>query len=160
MSEGTIAGMNGLLISIAAEKQMQGVCLLGEIPFFTAQIEYPKASVAILEVLTKILKIKVDLVDLELYATKKEKEIEPLANLLSKENAESETQEREESIPNPDPQIPKSVRLKIEKMFRQAELDKTYKSKMRLKEELDSWDLFNEYLDRFLDLFKKGKEES
>ncbi len=160
MSEGTIAGMNGLLISIAAEKQMQGVCLLGEIPFFTAQIEYPKASVAILEVLTKILKIKLDLVDLELYATKKEKEIEPLANLLAKENAESETQEREENIPNPESQVPKSIRLKIEKMFRQAELDKTYKSKMRLKEELDSWGLFNDYLDRFLDLFKKGKEES
>ena len=61
--------------------------------------------------------------------------------------------EREESIPNPESQVPKSIRLKIEKMFRQAELDKTYKSKMRLKEELDSWGLFNDYLDRFLDLF-------
>ncbi|MBN1822039.1 MAG: PAC2 family protein, partial [Prolixibacteraceae bacterium] len=86
MGEGTIAGMNGLLISVAAQKQMHGVCLLGEIPFFTAQIEYPKASLAILEVLNKILKIKLDLVDLELYANEKEKEIAPLANLLSKEN--------------------------------------------------------------------------
>jgi proteasome assembly chaperone (PAC2) family protein len=160
MSEGTIAGMNGLLVSVAAEKQMQGVCLLGEIPFFTAQIEYPKASLAILEVLKKILKIKLDLVDLELYVNQKEKEIAPLANLLTKENPETETPERETGIPSQGSQIPKSVRLKIEKMFRQAEFDKTYKSKMQLKEELDSWGLFNEYLDRFLDLFKKGKEGS
>jgi hypothetical protein len=29
-----------------------------------------------------------------------------------------------------------------------------------LKEELDKWNLFDEYLDRFLDLFKKDQPES
>ena len=50
--------------------------------------------------------------------------------------------------------------MNIEKLFRQAEFDQTYKSKMRLKEELDRWELFDEYLDRFLDLFKKSKDQS
>jgi hypothetical protein len=31
---------------------------------------------------------------------------------------------------------------------------------MRLKEELDKWELFDEYQDRFLDLFKKSRGES
>jgi len=164
MSEGNIAGMNGLLISVANERKIQGVCLLGEIPFFTAQIEFPKASYKILEVLTKILGAKIDLVDLELYAAEKEKEIEPLAALLTKDQPDSdESSEIEGIIPkkvHEEEKVPRSVRNKIEKLFKQAEFDRTYKSKMRLKEELDRNDLFDDYLDRFLDLFKKGQGES
>ena len=161
MGEGTIAGLNGLLISVAAEIGMQGICLLGEIPFFTAQIEFPRASLRVLEVLTKLLNIRVDLVDLELFAEQKEKEIEPLASLLSKSRPETDEAQTDESVvPQQQDKVSKSVRLKIEKLFKQAEFDRTYKSKMRLKEELDKWELFDDYLDRFLDLFKKGHGES
>lgn len=164
MSEGSIAGMNGLLISVANENKMKGLCLLGEIPFFTAQIEFPKASYKVLEVLTKLLDVHIDLVDLELYAIEKEKEIEPLAALLTKDQLDSDTSDSIEGIiPKKVPEeekIPPSIRNKIEKLFRQAEFDRTYKSKMKLKEELDRNDLFDDYLDRFLDLFKKGQGES
>ena len=161
MGEGTIAGLNGLLVSVAAEMGMKGVCLLGEIPFFTAQIDYPRASLQVLDVLTRLLKVKIDMVDLELFANQKEKEIEPLASLLSKEKDGSGIHQMEEGIvPPQEEKVPKSVRLRIEKLFRQAEFDRTYKSKMRLKEELDKWELFDDYLDRFLDLFKKGRGES
>jgi len=159
MGEGNIAGLNGLLIGVAAEMGMKGVCLLGEIPFFTAQIEFPKASLRILDVLTKFLGVKIDTVDLELYANQKEKEIEPLAALLTKEQQESDASHGE-IVPEHEEKVPRSVRLKIEKLFRQAEFDRAYKSKMRLKEELDKWGLFDEYLDRFLDLFKKAHGES
>ena len=160
MGDGTIAGLNGLLISVAGEIGIKGVCLLGEIPFFTAQIEFPKASLEILNILTKLLGIEIDMVDLELYAAQKEKEIEPLATILAKEKAESEDTSPEEKVIPEEEKIPRAIRLKIEKLFRQAEFDRTYKSKMRLKEELDKWELFDEYLDRFLDLFKKGRGES
>jgi len=161
MGEGTIAGLNGLLVSVAAEMGMKGVCLLGEIPFFTAQIDYPRASLQVLDVLNGLLKLKIDMVDLELFANQKEKEIEPLASLLSKEKDGSEIHQMEEGIvPPQEEKVSKSVRLRIEKLFRQAEFDRTYKSKMRLKEELDKWELFDDYLDRFLDLFKKGRGES
>ncbi|MBN2102474.1 PAC2 family protein [bacterium] len=157
LKEGTIAGMNGLLVSVAAEMGLMGMVMLGEIPFFTAQIEFPKASVEIVSVMTKVLSQNIDLVDLELYANKKDKEIAPLAQLLTKDNQSSPPPDvQEKVVPESESKVPESVHLIIEKMFRQAEYDDTYKSKMRLKEELDKWGLFDEYLDRFLDLFKKS----
>ena len=159
MDEGNIAGLNGLLISVARELDHEGLCLLGEIPFFTAQIDFPRSSMAVLEVLMSWLKIRVDLVDLEMYVQKKDKEIEPLAALLTKESPQ-DNDLSEPLIPKTDDKVPGSVHSRIEELFRQAEFDRTYKSKMKLKEELDKWELFEEYLDRFLDLFTKGKEES
>ena len=101
------------------------------------------------------------MVDLELYANQKEKEIEPLAALLSSQNPDEEPSSLvDQVVPQKEDKVPRSVRLKIEKLFRQAEFDQTYKSKMRLKEELDRFELFEEYLDRFLDLFKKSQGES
>ena len=161
MGDGSIAGMNGLLVSVARERGIEGVCLLGEIPFFTVQIEYPKASLQILEVLSKMLGLHLDLVDLELYAEEKEKEIEPLAHLLSRERMDPERSEISSSmLPPVEEKVPKSVKSRIEKLFKQAEFDRTYKSKMRLKEELDHWGVFGEYEDRFLDLFKKAQGDS
>jgi proteasome assembly chaperone (PAC2) family protein len=156
MSEGVIAGLNGLLLSVAAEMGLKGVCLLGEIPFYTAQLEFPKASLSIVEVLTKLLNVTIDMVDLELFVTEKEKEIESVASLLMKGEESEDEEDHEKFIPKTESTVPRAVRLRIEKLFRQAELDQTYKSKMRLKEELDKWELFNDFLDRFLDLFKKG----
>ncbi|MBN1781394.1 PAC2 family protein [bacterium] len=161
LNEGNIAGMNGLLVSVAAEMGLKGMTLLGEIPFFTAQIEFPKAAIEIVKVVSKILNINIDLVDLEIYTRKKEKDIAPLAALLTKDEEQAqnaEPQDEEKIVPDSESEtkVPESVRLIVEKMFRQAEYDDTYKSKMRLKEELDKWGLFDEYLDRFLDLFKKS----
>jgi hypothetical protein len=158
MNDGNVAGLNGLLIAVAAEHGFSGMCLLGEIPFFTAQIEFPKASIAILETLCRLLGVEVDLLDLEVYAGQKDKEIAPLAELLVKEEPEAKSEDEDKPVSGAHAEevIPKSVRLKVEQLFRQAEFDGTYKSKMRLKEELDQWGLFDEYLDRFLDLFKKA----
>ncbi len=156
MSEGTIAGLNGLLISVAAEDGLKGMCVLGEIPFFTAQIEFPRAALRVLEVLVKIIGMHIDLAELETYVGRKEKEFEPIANLMSKQQQqEKEPQETEKFVPEPEKEVPRTVRLKIEQLFQQAEFDGNYKTKMRLKEELDKWGLFEEYQDRFLDLFRK-----
>jgi len=160
MSEGNIAGLNGLLISVARSMKLDGICLLGEIPFFTAQIEFPKAAVRVLDVLTKLLGVRVDFLDLEMYAAQKEKEIAPLAAILSRgapESAESDKEIRpdEKTVPESEKEVPRVVRMKIEKLFRDAETDGNYKLKMRLKEELDRWNLFEDYQDRFLDLFRK-----
>jgi len=155
MSEGNIAGLNGLLISVAIEEGLRGICILGEIPFFTAQIEFPRAALRVLEVLNPMLGVTVDLTDLNQYVTRKEKEYEPIANLLLQNQQEKEAPESEKFMPEPEKEIPKSVRLQIEQLFKQAEFDGNYKTKMRLKEALDQWGLFEEYQDRFLDLFRK-----
>jgi len=53
--------------------------------------------------------------------------------------------------------LPQSVREKIEALFRDAQRDI---SKAReLKEALDYWNVYKDYEDRFLDLFKKDKRE-
>lgn len=160
MQDGSIAGLNGLLVSVAAQKEMRGICFLGEIPFFTAQIEFPHAAIAILDVITKMIGVRIDMVDLELYAAQKQKEIAPLSALLVKDDRPQERnpeKEEEKIVPGqPEPEVSETVRLLVEKLFRQAEFDGSYKSKMRLKETLDQYGLFDEYLDRFLDLFKKS----
>jgi hypothetical protein len=160
MSEGTIAGLNGLLISVARSMNLDGICLLGEIPFFTAQIEFPKAAVKVLEILTRLIGVKIDLLELERYATQKEKEIAPLGQILSRGSSESADADKdapaeEKAVPEAEG-VSRAIRLKIEKLFRDAESEGNYKVKMQLKEELDRWGLFEEYQDRFLDLFRKA----
>jgi hypothetical protein len=60
-----ITGMNGLLLAVAKERGLEGLCLLGETPHYVAQIQNPGASLAVLEALTRILDIDLDLSELE-----------------------------------------------------------------------------------------------
>lgn len=62
MSEGTITGMNGLIIGLAALRGMEGACLLGETSGYVMD---PKASHAVLSLLKKVLGLEVDLTPLE-----------------------------------------------------------------------------------------------
>jgi hypothetical protein len=71
-----ISGMNGILLSVAKEMGMDGVCLLGETPRFLGEISNPAASKAILAVLTRLLGIEVDLGKLENKVQKFHREME------------------------------------------------------------------------------------
>ena len=62
MSEGTITGMNGVLVGVGKIRGMRGVSLLGETSGYVID---PKASQAVLEVLSKILGIEIDMHNLE-----------------------------------------------------------------------------------------------
>ena len=59
-----IAGLNGLLLGIAKEKDIEGICVLGEVPSHTSRIENPMAALAIIKVLTRILGIQIDTTEL------------------------------------------------------------------------------------------------
>jgi proteasome assembly chaperone (PAC2) family protein len=59
-----ISGLNGLLLGVAKERGMEGICLLGEVPMYATRIQNPVAAVAVLEVLTKILDIEIDITEL------------------------------------------------------------------------------------------------
>jgi len=74
-----IAGLNGLILGMAKEQDMEGICLLGEVPSYATQIANPKASLAVLEVLTKMLGIEVDLTELSNLARQSEEEMERIA---------------------------------------------------------------------------------
>ncbi len=61
-TEGTITGMNGLIIGLAKIRKMRGACLLGETSGYVVDA---KASQAVLEVLAKMLGMRVDMTTLE-----------------------------------------------------------------------------------------------
>jgi len=59
-----IAGLNGLLLGVAKEKGIEGVCLLGEVPAYATKIQNPMAALAVVKVLTKMLDIDIDMAEL------------------------------------------------------------------------------------------------
>jgi proteasome assembly chaperone (PAC2) family protein len=68
MDQGTIGGLNGLLLAAAKERDLRGLCLLGEIPVYTTQMINPQASRAVLTILTQMLNVEIDLTKLTLWA--------------------------------------------------------------------------------------------
>ncbi|MFQ5997636.1 MAG: PAC2 family protein, partial [Dehalococcoidales bacterium] len=69
-----IAGLNGLLLGVAKERDIEGVCLLGEVPIYATRIQNPMAALAVLKVLTRMLGIEIDLDELaQLAAETREK---------------------------------------------------------------------------------------
>ena len=71
-----IAGMNGLLLSVAKERNMKGTCLLGETPRYLSEIGNPLASQSVLEVLLRILNVKIDMTELEQMVQQARQEID------------------------------------------------------------------------------------
>ncbi len=89
MAEGSIGGLNGLLLGVARQRGIEGVCLLGEMPIYATRIANPKASQAVLEVLTRMLGIVIDLEDLTDMAEQVEPNMEQLYGFLSEEAKEA-----------------------------------------------------------------------
>jgi proteasome assembly chaperone (PAC2) family protein len=151
MQAGHIGGLNGLLLGVGKSAGIKGCCLLGEIPFYTAKIENPKASLAVLKVFMKYSGVHIDLSSLVQMAKFVEEEIDRVSKTTKEEKESSEhveeTSERETEG------VPPEVREKIEYMFELASTDISRAGD--LKQELDRWGIFQEYEDRFLDLFGK-----
>jgi len=74
-----IAGLNGLFLGVAKEKGLEGICLLGEVPMYTTRIPNPKASLAVVDVLAKILDIDINLSELAKLAKESDEEMKKLA---------------------------------------------------------------------------------
>jgi len=163
LNEGQISGMNGLFLGIAKREGLDGICLLGEIPLYTIQIENPKASAAVLSALAMITGVKIDVSGLYAQGRAMEEEINKLLDYLKLGPASSgpigeEDIEKIKKSLNQLTRLPLSVKDRIEQFFTQA---KTDISKAReLKVELDKWNVYTEYEDRFLDLFKKTGEKN
>lgn len=162
MRVGQISGLNGLLLSVARERHMEGICFLAEIPLYAIQIENPKAAKAVLSVFTKLMNISFDLSWLDERAKIIEDEIEKLVDYfksganpgpISEEEIEN-IKQRLASVTR----LPGSAREKIEKLFEVAEKDITRAGE--LKEELDRWHIYKDYEDRFLDLFRPRKKDN
>jgi proteasome assembly chaperone (PAC2) family protein len=60
-NQGSITGLNGLLIGAAKRRGMEGICLMGEIPDYLSRMPfpYPKASKAVLGTLSRIMDLSI-----------------------------------------------------------------------------------------------------
>ena len=78
--QGSITGLNGLLLGVAKKRGFEGICLMGEIPDYLsrAPFPYPRASKSVLEVITSVLGIRIDLTALDNMAAQVENIIEKL----------------------------------------------------------------------------------
>jgi len=156
MGEGQISGLNGLLLAAAKERDLEGICLLGELPLYTVQIENPKTSLAVLKVLAQFLNLEIDFQELSLQAEKVERDIDKLVELY-KPLDEKEAEKIKKLLATLT-KLPESAKEEIERLFKEAQKDVS-KAK-ELKEKLDRWGIFKEYEDRFLDIFKKEEKNN
>jgi len=74
-----IAGLNGLLLGVAKERDIEGICLLGEVPMYATRIPNPMAALAIVEVLTKMLDVEIDIAELAQLASEAKEKMKQVA---------------------------------------------------------------------------------
>ena len=74
-----IAGLNGLLLGVTKERDIEGVCLLGEVPAYATRIQNPMAALAVLRVLSTMLGLKVDIDELAQMAAETKERMKQVA---------------------------------------------------------------------------------
>ncbi len=153
LETGSISGLNGSLLGMAAADGLPGGCLLGEIPHVFSQIPFPKASLAVLEFFTVMAGIQIDLNELREHATTVELTLEEFLvrmedRIESHGQEEAPYSETDETRPRPN----STESQRIDQLFEEARKDRS--RAYELKQELDRMGLFHEFEDRFLDLFK------
>jgi uncharacterized protein len=156
LEDGNIGGLNGVLLGAAAEAGLRGACLLGEMPHIFAQLPYPKASLAILDVFSTMAGVAVDLTELHEQADKMNEQLGELLAQVEKTYGQPFGEEPEEGYqaePDEEKGLQPADQDRIEELFTQAEKDRS--KAFELKQELDRLGVFAEHEDRFLDLFKK-----
>ena len=164
LDEGTISGLNGAFLGLAAESGLVGGCLLGEMAYMFPNVRFPKASLSLLRVFSQLAGITLDFSELESQSEKMET---ALAKTLGELEENMEMKEARDSIVESSESMPEILdeerglgeeeRDRIETLFEAAQ---KYRSRAyELKQELDRLDLFREYEDRFLDLFKDPEED-
>lgn len=156
VEDGNIGGLNGVLLGAAMERGLQGACLLGEMPHIFTQLPFPKASLAVLEVFSTIMKIEIDLSEMERQAKSVDQQLGELLSRVQEAMQSQSPDESEEfsSSLNEEPKMAAADEEMIESLFGKALSDRS--KAFKLKQELDRLGVFKEYEDRFLDLFKKG----
>lgn len=176
LKEGQISGLNGVLLAAAAERNIAGISLLGELPYFAAAVPNPKASQAVLEIFTQMSKFQIDFTELAEQAKAVEQGLLELLEKLQEnarqqgdesfalpEFAQAPDEEEDQSEPagtsekgaKEQANIDYATRRRIDALFEAAHKDRN--RAFHLKQELDRLGVFPQYEDRFLDLFRKAE---
>jgi proteasome assembly chaperone (PAC2) family protein len=178
LKEGNISGLNGILLGAAAVAKLQGACFLGEMPSIFHQFPYPKASLNVLKIFCQSVGLTLDTQELEEQARTMDEQLSGWLQRLEKsiqqqregetasdedglgEDAEeSESPEGEEFEVGPisaggeSHPLSEQHQERIEMLFHAASTDRA--KAYELKRELDRLQVFKQYENRFLDLFRQ-----
>lgn len=156
MEGGHISGLNGLALGFAAKRNIEAICILSTMPQYAVSLPNPKASASIIEVISHMLGMEIDFREITGYV----KDMEERMAVIEEKVKDVFTIEEDSAEPRVQPhlqekKIPGYIMEKIEKLFLEAKHDRNTAG--NLKKELDRWDLYKMYEDRFLDLFKDNQ---
>jgi proteasome assembly chaperone (PAC2) family protein len=126
--EGTIAGLNGLLLAVAKKKGLEGICLMGEIPDWLSRtpFPFPKASKSVLEVFADILEIGIDLSEMDNMANQIEEVIANIYKEFPSELRESYDRRKFVAKAKPKPitdEEAKWLQAQIDEIFKKGKED-------------------------------------
>jgi hypothetical protein len=157
LSDGEVGGLNGLFPAAASQRGLEGLCLLGEIPFFATSMPNPRAAIAVLEVFSALSGVPVDTSALAARARDVDRRMEALFERLrsaATPAAEESAAEEPEAATAPAGRagLPETEREHLEHLFEATAADRSHA--LELKAELDRLGVYRQYEDRFLDLFK------
>ena len=154
LQDGQVGGLNGALLAAAAERDVPAMCLLGEFPAYAANMPNPRAALAVLLAFSELTGVEIDLSSLAGRADQMDAKLTQLLEKL--QQAGGLDTDREEGFAVTEPQelpvLDVVTRRHIEDLFGAATEDRAQAT--ALKQELDRLGVFDEYEDRFLDLFK------
>jgi proteasome assembly chaperone (PAC2) family protein len=165
LEEGQISGMNGVLLGFTNGDHIPAACLMATMPQYAVSLPNPKSSRAIVRFFEKILGLEVDTTGLDQQVEEMEKVMVEIENrilsaaLLISDEEETEPH-RKISSQREKKRTPEHAMEKIEKLFADLGREKSKEKAAKLKAELDRWEIYDLYEDRFLDLFKEGGEET
>ena len=156
LDSGQISGLNGLLLGFAGLRNIPAACLLATIPRYAIELQDPKASREIVRVLLKLLEFQIDLRQIDRAAAQMDQSMAKIEKQIQMAFTERKAEAPEEDWQKvEDDRVPQYVMEKIEQLFRTVQSDPSTEKASRLKAELDRWNLYNHYEDRFLNLFRK-----
>jgi predicted ATP-grasp superfamily ATP-dependent carboligase len=158
LTEGQIGGLNGALLAAAADRGVPGMCLLGLISTAAAAVPNPGAARAVLEAFEKLSGVHVDLEPLTRQAEAMQAQIRELVSRsdgdAGAESADAEAAAKPKSKPRREHRLDADAAKRIEALFEAARQDRARAGE--LKRELDRLEVFDQYENRFLDLFRQA----
>lgn len=179
LSFGTIEGLNGVILSIAKDYDIDGFCILCEVPFYTVEMTNPQCAKQILIFLETVFGFSINYNkvynDIKLMDENLKKiffDVNEKAQQLFlqfQQSLQDKFVKKKLNFENYDTGItfeelkkrikfslPESAKNKINELFKLAAQNIEYAK--QLKEELDRWGVYKEYEDKFLSLFLKNKK--
>ena len=165
LQEGQVSGMNGVLLGLENDYQIPAACLMASMPQYALRLPNPKSSREIIRFFERELGCAVNMTGLNMAVS----EMEAIMGDIERRILEVMSKLAEEQMPGI-PQdttvlerkrnkTPEGAMLRIEQLFGELAKHKSKEKAAKLKGELDRWNLYDLYEDRFLDLFKDGGNE-